>query len=182
MKKPSSIGKRIESSIKYAKSKDYESAMIHFFPALDKTAKKRRPKDGVGSRIRKFISDQEAIITAVATGNIFKNITVDGISFPDAIYKFGRTSIVHEGELDKRLTFNDNGSLIIGEVWNLPSTYVTALCISVMVVPENNQEFIDSPLAITIFKRQFPINELWGAEETVKKLICDTFKNPVLFK
>lgn len=77
--------------------------MIHFFPALDKTAKKRRPKDAVGSRIGNFIADQEAIITAVAAGNIFRNITVDGISFPDAIYKFGRTSFAHEGELDKRL-------------------------------------------------------------------------------
>ena len=51
-----------------------------------------------------------------------------------------------------------------------------------MVAPENNQEFIDSSLAITIFNRQFPINELWGSEETVKKLICDAFKNPDLFK
>jgi len=67
--KPSSVSRRIESCIKFANIKDYESALIHFFPALvpalDKTAKKRRPKEGVGSRIRKFIADQEGIISAI---------------------------------------------------------------------------------------------------------------------
>lgn len=85
--------------------------MVNFFPALDKTAKRRRPKDGVGERIRRFIFDQEAIITAIATGHVFQNIFVNGMSFPEAIYKFGRTPIAHEGELDPRLTFNDAGDL-----------------------------------------------------------------------
>lgn len=156
--------------------------MIHFFPALDKTAKKRRPKDGVGDRIRKFISDQEAIITAIATNNIFRNININGVSFPQAIYKFGRTSIAHEGELDKRLTFHDSGGMTIGSVWNLPSTYKTGLVVGVMIAPENEQESIDAPLALTIFGNQFKVNELWGAEETVKQVISVAFRNPNLFK
>src|SRR4030043_1526600 len=180
--KPSSVSRRIESCIKYANSKDYESALIHFFPALDKTAKRRRPKDGVRSRIKLFISDQETIISAVATGNIFRNINVDGISFPEAIYRFGRTSIAHEGELAPRLTINDTGALTIGQVWNLPSSYIIGLIVGVMVAPENAQEHIDTPLGITLFEKQFEINELWGAEETIKQLICDAFRNPDLFK
>jgi hypothetical protein len=179
---PSAVSRRIESCIKYANSKDYESALIHFFPALDKTAKRRRPKDGVGSRIEKFISDQEAIISAIATGNILRNINVDGISFPKAIYKFGRTSIAHEGELDPRLTINEMGVLTIGQVWNLPSSYITGLTVGVIVAPENAQEHIDAPLGITLFEKQFGINELWGAEETIKQLICDAFGNPDVFK
>lgn len=180
MSNPSSISRRIESCIKYFNAKDYESAMIHFFPALDKTAKKRRPKEGVGNRIRKFISDQEGIITAVSTGNIFKNINIDGVSFPDAIYKFGRTSIAHEGELDRRLSITDSNSMSIGEVWNLPSSFIIGLCVGVMVAPENKNEYIDSPLGLTIFGEQFPINELWGAEEIVTKLINKVFKRPVV--
>jgi hypothetical protein len=179
---PSSISRRIESCIKAANSKNYEAALIHFFPALDKTAKKRRPKDGVGSRIKKFISDQEIIITTIATRNIFLNISVNGTSFPKAIYDFGRTPIAHEGELDPRLTINDTGALTIGQTWNLPSSYITGLLVGVMVAPENSQEHIDAPLGITLFKKQFRINELWGAEEIIKQLICDAFRTPDLFK
>ena len=89
MPQPSSISRRIQSCINYVSAGDYESAMVNFFPAIDKTAKRRRPKDGVGRRIRRFISDQEAIITAIATGHVFRNIFVNGVSFPEAIYKFG---------------------------------------------------------------------------------------------
>jgi hypothetical protein len=155
--------------------------MVNFFPALDKTAKRRRSRDGVGERIRRFVSNQEAIITAVATGNIFQNININGISFPDAIYKFGRNPIAHEGELDPRLTFNDSGSIQIGEIWNLPSSYITGLCVGVMVAPENAEEFIDAPLSLTIFGHELLINELWGAEQRVKNIIAVKFRNPHLF-
>jgi hypothetical protein len=162
-------------------SRNYESALVHYFPALDKTAKRRRPRAGVGERIRKFISDQEAIITAVSTGNIIRNININGISFPDAVYKFGRTAISHEGELDPRLQFNDSGTLQIGSVWNLPSSYITGLCVGVIVAPENAEEFIDVPLSLTIFGQHIAINELWGAESRVKVIIAEAFRNPTLF-
>jgi hypothetical protein len=179
---PSAISRRIESCIKCANSKDYESALIHLFPAIDKTAKRRRPRDGVGSRIKAFISDQEAIISAVALRIILRNININGFSFPEAIYKFGRTSIAHEGELDPRLTINDAGTLTIGQVWNLPSSYITGLIVGVMVATENTQEYIDSSLGITLFEKQFEINELWGAKKKIKQFICDVFRNQNLFK
>jgi len=103
----SSISRRIESSIQALDRKAYEDAFIHLFPAIDKTAKKRRDKDGVAQRIKAFISDEEGIITVVATNNFIRNITVNGIDFPTALYKFGRTSIAHEGELDERLQINE---------------------------------------------------------------------------
>jgi len=99
MKNSTAISRRIESCINYANVQNYESALINLFPALDKTAKKRRHREGVGSRIKKFIADQEEIITAVSTRNIYKDIQINGINFPEAIYKFGRTSISHEAIL-----------------------------------------------------------------------------------
>jgi len=119
--------------------------------------------------------------TAIATGHVFRNIFVNGVSFPEAMYKFGRTPIAHEGELDPRLTFNDAGALQIGNTWNLPSSYITGLCVGVMVAQENTQEFINAPLSLTIFGHEFQINELWGAEPLVKKIIADAFRNPHLF-
>ena len=178
----SSISRRIESSIQAMNRKAYEDAFIHLFPAIDKTAKKRREKDGVGQRIKAFISDEEPIITAVATNNIIKNINVDGIDFPTALYKFGRTSIAHEGELDERLQINENGSVQIGYVWNLPSSYITGLIVAVIVSPENSSERIDQNIAITLFGETFKANDIWGKREIIQNKICQIFKNDDLFK
>lgn len=156
--------------------------MIDFFPALDKTAKRRRPKAGVGDRIRSFLADQEGIISVVATNNFMRNNSINGIDFPAAIYKFGRTPIAHEGELDPRLTFNNLGALQIGEIWNLPSSYIPALCIGVMVAPENSSEHIDELLTVAILGRTFQINEIWGRQAEIEQLICDKFGDPNLFR
>jgi len=177
-----SISRRIEKSIEALAKKDYEDAFVQLFPAIDKTAKKRRPKDGVGARIKSFISDEEALITAIATNNIIKNITVDGIDFPTALYKFGRTSIVHEGQLDERLKINEEGSVQIGKVWNLPASYITGLIVAVIVAPENSNERISGNIVITLFGKQYKANELWGKLEMVQSKICDIFQNDELFE
>ena len=181
MSNPSSISRRIQACIFSVSARNYEDSMIHFFPALDKTAKRRRPKTGVGERIREFIADQEGIITSIATGSFIHNIKINDNTFPEAIYKSGRTSIAHEGELDPRLTFNDAAVLTIGSVWNLPLSYIIGLCVGVMVAPENAQESTKSSLVLTIFGNKFMADELWGAELRIRQIICDKFQSPNLF-
>ena len=112
---PSGVSRRMQRCAEHLQSGDPEGALVNLFPAIDKTAKKRRPKDGVGKRIKAFLHDEEVLITAVATGNVFQDCTFDGMTFQDALYKFGRTPIAHEGELDPRLTFNNQGRLEIGK-------------------------------------------------------------------
>jgi hypothetical protein len=178
---PSSVSRRLASCLAAYQQQDYETALIHFFPALDKVAKRRRPKESVGSRIRAFLKDEEVLISAVATGNVFKGATFNGITFEEAIYKFGRTSIAHEGELDARLRFVDGGTWSIGEVWELPSQYILGLCIAVIVSPECKGEHLVSDAAVTLFNRDWKVKELWGAEQDVKAHIASSFKNPHLF-
>ena len=177
MPSASGISRRIEHCVRSLAVRDNEAALVNLFPAMDKTAKKRRPKDDVGKRIRGFIGDEEGIISAIATGNIFRNINIDGIDFPQAIYKFGRTAILHEGELDPRLQFNDSGSLQIGKVWNLPSPYITAMCVSVVVAPENAGEQLSNPPRLSVFDRSYNLNELWGQRSKIRELVCEVFKN-----
>ena len=161
--------------------KDYETALIHFFPALDKTAKLRRPMGKkVGERIRQFITDQEAIITAIATGNIITNISINGISFPEAIYKFGRNPLLHEGELDPRLRFTESGSITITDIWLLPATYILGMIIAVMVAPENATERLDKDGTVHFLGQEGQLNTLWGVEEQLKTYLASRFRRPDL--
>lgn len=177
----SSIGRRLAGCLQAHARRDYEGALVHFFPALDIVAKRRRPKAGVAARIRAFLRDEEALISAVATGNVIRGISIDGVTFPDAIYRFGRTSIVHEGQLDPRLKISSDGTLSLGQVWTLPASYVVALCIAVMIAPECAGERIDGDATVNLFGSTWHLNELWGAHERLKLDIAKAFRDPTLF-
>ncbi len=177
-----SISRRVEDSIRSLSVRDYEGAFIHLFPAVDKTAKKRRPSQGVGSRIKSFIADEETLITGIAMNNVIK-MSVDGIDFPTAMYKFGRTSIAHEGELDERLKINETGSLQVGHVWNLPSSYLTGMISSVILSPENKNEMIsDNNLRLSLFGESYVVNELWGKLPLIQDKMCKKWEREDLFK
>ena len=167
----SSIGRRLEHSLLNFVSKDYESSLVHFFPALDKTAKIRRPKDGVGSRIKSFLSDEEEFISFLAIRVMMKDCGAYGFTLPDAIYKFGRTSVMHEGELDPRLKITHESSVSIGEVWSLPASYVISMIVAVMAAKENSNEKFERDGYLTIHGVQFNTADIWGNKELVKKAL-----------
>lgn len=158
----------MDSSIKALIKEDHETSLIHFFPALDKTAKKRRPNKKVGDRIRSFLDDEFDIISDIAVRNIFR-VTCDGISFPQAIYKFGRTSIAHEGELDPRLNFENQTGLVIGHTWNLPPSFILGLVMSVVLAPENSSEKLEHEYSVSIHGTNYQIQSLWGQRQKVRE-------------
>ena len=176
-----SVSRRVESSIAAYSKKDYEEAFIHLFPAIDKTAKRRIPKGRVAERIKAFLHDENKLITGIATKNVM-DIAVDGIDLPTALYKFGRTSIAHEGELDERLTINNTGSIEIGRVWNLPSSYVFGMTMAVVLAPENSDEQVASAITFELFDNSYELNEMWGEVEAIKSRMCDLWRSPDLFK
>lgn len=177
-----SVSRRIKESIFAFQRQDFESSLIHFFPALDKTAKKRRPREGVGKRIKSFISDQEGLISIIATGILIRDVNDDGVDFPYVIYKFGRCSILHEGELDRRLKINQTGEIAYGgDTWNLPSTYIMGLIISVVIAPENENERIDGDFRLTLLEKDFFLNKIWGKEDEIKLFYSKTLNKPSLF-
>ncbi|GGY10510.1 hypothetical protein GCM10007160_42150 [Litchfieldella qijiaojingensis] len=177
-----SISRRIEKSISALQRKDFEDSFVQLFPAVDKTAKKRRSKAKVGERIKGFIQDEEAIISGVATNNVFKGIMVDDVDFPTALYKFGRTSIVHEGELDERLKINERGTMQIGRVWNLPSSYITGLIVAVILAKENSSESLEHDYSISLFGTNYSVNSIWGNRSVIEQKMCELWRNPDLFK
>lgn len=167
----SSVSRRLEKSLDSLMNNDYESALVHFFPALDKTAKLRRPKDGVGSRIKKFLDDEEAFITYLAFRVILTGNDFDGLTFSEAIYKFGRTSVMHEGELDPRLTFDTDNLLITDKKWMLPPSYIHALIIAVMTAKENEGEFFLVKKTLYLNDNAINDKDLWGNKALVQSII-----------
>ena len=107
---PSGISRRIQQCIERLQFGDDEGALFNLFPAIDKTAKKRRPKNAWPAD-KSVFRRQRGAISVVATGNVLARILVNGASITDALYKFGCTSTAHEGEPDPRLRFNDDGAI-----------------------------------------------------------------------
>jgi hypothetical protein len=85
MNNPTGISRRIEQCIHHIHTSDWEGALVNLFPALDKTAKKRRPNDKPGKRIRSFLEDEEALISVIATGNIITQCYAGEMSITDAL-------------------------------------------------------------------------------------------------
>lgn len=180
-KPPSSIGRRLADCIVAYRNQEYESALVHFFPALDKVAKLRRPNvRGVGSRIRAFLTDEVALISLIATGSVIR-VTCNGVTFADAIYEFGRCPIAHEGELDPRLKITTSGIVRVGQVWELPHSYIFGLWISVIVAPECVGEKIALDGQITLYERTWEVNDLWGAKLELQRHILSVVPMPRLF-
>lgn len=176
MKKQGSIGRRIESCLSDYERNDFESSFIHLFPAIDKTAKKRYPKKGVGDRIKTFLKDNETIIQFIATSSVITFIA-EGISFEDALYKFGRTSIMHEGELDNRLVIHNKQYISIGETWELPKSYICSLALSVVLAPENHDDYFINRYRINTPIGELILNSLWGKSEEISERIKQALNN-----
>ena len=177
----SSVSRRIEKSLSYWAAGDAENCLINLFPAIDKVSKRRRLKAGVGERIRGFLADEERLITGIATRNILV-VEINGMTFPQAMYKYGRTSVVHEGELDDRLKFSSDGSVRIGDTWTLSLGYIIAMIVAVIVAPESAEEKLREDWEITIFdNHQFAVNDIWGEREKIRDVMRDLWRDGNLF-
>lgn len=177
----SSVSRRIEKSLSYFAAGDAENCLINLFPSIDKVSKRRRPKARVGERIRGFLTDEERLITGIATNNILV-VEVNGMTFPQAMYKYGRTSIVHEGELDDRLKFSSDGSIHIGDTWILNRGYIFGMIVAVIVAPESLGEYLHLDGKITIFhNHQYAVNDIWGQREKIRNVMRELWRNESLF-
>jgi len=168
MPNPTSISRRLGSALKHLLADEYEPCLVHLVPALDKTAKRRRPKAGVGERFRSFIDDEDLTISYLGTGLAITGSRFGELTLGGALYKFMRTSIAHEGELDSRLEFVAGNSLTIArDKWTLPVGILHALCTAVILSPENAAEHLDGELGLSLLGTRRNANALWGRKEEI---------------
>jgi hypothetical protein len=173
------IGRRICDAIQHTIAQDYERAFLHLFPAVDATARRRR-NIGVGARIRKFLSENEAIIQTIASpGLIMIGCRINGRTWADALYTLGRTAIAHEGQLDPRLQIADDGEICLDDAagnWRLPSTYLIGISAAVITAPENAEERCDRDGQFINFGgTRVLVNELWGQRERLLDLLQERY-------
>lgn len=126
--------------------------------------------------MRSFLRDEMAIITVIATGHMFQNIECDGLSVEQAIYKFGRTSVMHEGELDPRLTFSADGSFSFGaSQMSIPPAFIFGMTVATIISTENKGESMTKPFPATILGDHYSLNDHWG-NPAIKSGIHKKFK------
>jgi hypothetical protein len=182
MNAPSGISRRIRQCSRHIAEQDWEAALINLYPAIDHTAKKRRPKAGVGERIKAFLTDEETLISVIATGGAFKG-RINGVTVPEALYKICRTSIVHEGQLDPRLQFNTDGMLLLGQdKWHFPKGYILGMTLAVVIAPENVHEAEAAEFGFSLGGSWLELNSLWGQKVKVQQNIAAQFGVADLFE
>ena len=152
--------------------KDYESSLLHCFPALDKTASIRRPNEGVGQRFKKFLNDQRNIIAPIGLGMMMgQGCTFGGISFEEAIYNLARNHLVHEGGFAENLKISDDRKSILGGNWNLSEANILSLIIATISAKENKDESFSKEIQIKLLGQQVNLNKLWGEEDELRRKI-----------
>lgn len=175
----SAISRRLENALLSLFEKDYETSLLHCFPAIDKTASKRRPNEGVGKRFKAFLSDQTNIISPIGLGvRMGKGCTFGGMSFEEAIYDLARNHLIHEGEFADSLEISAARGSRLGGSWELSSANILALIVATLAARENSEEAFSTAYELELFGQQIDLNTLWGKEKLVHEMIDLAFVKP----
>lgn len=173
------IFRRLESAILSLFEKDYESSLLHCFPAIDKTASKRRPKVAVGKRFKAFLNDQRNVIAPIGLGvKMGEGCTFGGMPFEKAIYDLARNHLVHEGEYANSFSITAARGSRLGGIWELSSANIFALIVATLVAEENKNEAFSKAYEFEILGQKVDLNTLWGKEQLVIEIIDSAFAKP----
>jgi hypothetical protein len=179
------IQRRIHRCLDACEQDDWESALVHLWPAIDATARLRRPdENGVGNRIQGFLRDETLLILAASGSSVVaRNVTVGGVDLATALYKFCRNAITHEGQVASNMTFRAGPAVHIGAGrWNLPFSYVLAMALAVILSPENRHVSDSSGRTMDVQGQKFRLEELWGQPELIFDCLRKVFGDGALFR
>lgn len=164
-------GRCVRRALEACSSNDFEGAATSIFQAIDSTGKRRMPGSANGARFKRIVSDQEDIITATAVGSVIKGAVVENLTLPQVLWKFGRNPLLHDAELDPRLSFSNYEGLSYGSVWNLPPSFLVGLAVGVISARENIDEEEVLPGEIFFWGEKLSLQSLWGQEDLLRKLL-----------
>ncbi|HAS1112418.1 TPA: hypothetical protein I3798_000857 [Enterobacter cloacae] len=163
---------RLSSCINLYSIKDYENAFINLFIALDITAKKRYPNLKVGKRNRALLLDTEPLTQKLYMGIIIQGLNINGLTFSNIFYKFGRNALIHDGQLDRRLSISDEKGIRISEDnWDFHHSYIMSMAISIISCKENANENFNTAIEYECNFGKINLNDLWGKESELMEYL-----------
>lgn len=167
---------------------DAENAFIQLAIAIDGTAKLLYPGKKTSERCKKFLKDSiPFILWSLSNGTPAKTTSLSfeisnssqssaWIEFEDLVYKVMRCSLLHDGELSKKVEFVDapyvgtlNGKM------QFPLALLGSLLFAVIASPVNERQRVSDSTSFTFGKTKVPINHMLGSLEKTKIAIRNGF-------
>lgn len=153
---------------------------------LDATAKKVIPSKNNNQRNKEFIRKYMPIITTYGFPGLYAGaIMIKCIDIPnlktdkdgfvgieDIIYHTIRCGLIHECEIESLIEFTDETEIgdFIGK-FKIPKQLFWGLAMATILCKENKNLKLDSDMQISISGFDFTVNELFGKQDELDKLV-----------
>jgi hypothetical protein len=182
------VGDSVRRSLDHWETREWDAAMMHACNALDRTAKKRYPEQGVATRFKRIIRESLDIFGLMAAPWIdFDNsrfpLTVksdlpDGRpDIADVLYGVHRASHGHEEDLPNGFEVTPHGPRPAEvHIWQngriqLPAATAIGLLAIAVFAPENKGEPIPDGYQLSWFQYAFIICLWWGWQDHFREII-----------
>ena len=176
-----SIANRVKESIYKYNSNDLENALIQTCIAFDGTARNEFPQIKTNAkRFKAFIkSNMDIISYFTLNSNVFIDCQFNGYTIEQFAYEVLRCGLIHEGELSARFKFTQPGEPVVigGKQWSFPKTFIFGSLLAVIGASSNVKQKVDDQLSVKIMGKLFRINDLWGREDVIRKVIGPPVSN-----
>lgn len=174
------IADRIDEALQKMAADDFEAAAVQISIAIDATAKAIYPKNyKVGQRFKALVDDNEEFILFVAMGCGTRFVLRgDGaLEFGEkgrlsqVLYKYVRSSLIHEGELDEGVVLRAGSVIGIDEArFILGSEMLTGLILLLLGLPVNKRQVLRNQHEIIFRGQRFSAQSLWGRLDYIQQV------------
>ena len=183
------IARNIERSLKALNNSDFEEALLYACHSVDATAKakykkNKKPKLGVGSRIKKFI-DEYSDFYVYFTLNGMLTTKKDALDWridgkpnttSEVFYHIIRCPIDHGEDIHDYVVYKNQPTLgLENNKFIVSPGFIISILLSVISDPVNIKQILHKPLDIifagSVGPVSIPVQKYWGDYEGLKNLI-----------
>jgi hypothetical protein len=167
-------GEKIATAIDAMNGRDMEMALIHVAHAFDETAKREYPTaKKISERIRKLLKESGDLITFCSFGDaFFSGQKIDEITLEEILYKALRIGLETENPDAMRIEFvHDIVWGNPGGILRVPVNFVYGMLLAVVGARCNAAEKVADSYQAGIIGTNYPINELWGDGEYIRRIM-----------
>ncbi len=182
------VGGAVRRSLDHWERREWDLAVVHACNALDGTAKKRYPHEGVASRFKRTLRDSLDIFATMAAPTVdfeqtrFPIAVKSDLSdsrpdIADVLYGIHRWNHGHDNELPKGFELTPHGPRPLGiHIWSagkiqLPAAVVIGVLAVAVFSPENKDQTIPDGYQLSWYQHVFNICLWWGWQDHFREII-----------